>query len=250
VKRAGTILCHRHFRAFCENVNHAANVTLSSQPAAHAIHVGTRIVGVRSYLLLAAELCLQERGSTIDQFARRTGRRARPEILHGGDVAVEGVAVPMTAADLSMFQLSRVYAQGWNAARGLSAGARPNPKIVADLNPYKPGPARLRSMVEAGPLQAVVQRTTRKIVPMTAGSRQLVYWHGLLKKDHEETRCTVQAWEVIHSEGIPPDYRWHRIIDVAKPLRDGVYDLETHGEKFKVRRAKGFWLTAYPVIGV
>jgi len=54
----------------------------------------------------------------------------------------------------------------------------------------------------------------------------------------------------IHSEGIPPDYRWHRIIDVAKPLRDGVYDLETHGEKFKVRRAKGFWLTAYPVIGV
>jgi len=85
---------------------------------------------------------------------------------------------------------------------------------------------------------------------MTAGSRQLVYWHGLLKKDHEETRCTVQAWEVIHSEGIPPDYRWHRIIDVAKPLRDGVYDLETHGEKFKVRRAKGFWLTAYPVIGV
>src|SRR6185437_5213331 len=119
----------------------AANVTLSSQPAAHAIHVGTRIVGVRSYLLLAAELCLQERGSTIDQFARRTGRRARPEILHGGDVAVEGVAVPMTAADLSMFQLSRVYAQGWNAARGLSAGARPNPKIVADLNPYKPGPS-------------------------------------------------------------------------------------------------------------
>jgi hypothetical protein len=31
-------------------------------------------------------------------------------------------------------------------------------------------------------------------------------------------------------------------------LRDGVYDLETHGEKFKVRRANGFWVTAYPVM--
>ena len=83
-----------------------------------------------------------------------------------------------------------------------------------------------------------------------SGSRQLVYWHGLLKKGHEETPCTVQAWEVIDSEGDPPTYTRHRIIDVPKRLRDGVYDLETHGEKFKVRRAKGFWVTAYLVMRV
>jgi len=83
-----------------------------------------------------------------------------------------------------------------------------------------------------------------------SGSRQLVYWHGLLKKGHEETPCTVQAWEVIDAEGDPPTYTRHRIIDVPKRLRDGVYDLEAHGEKFKVRRAKGFWVTAYPVVRV
>ena len=86
--------------------------------------------------------------------------------------------------------------------------------------------------------------------PIMTWSRQLVYWHGLLKKGDEETACTVQAWEVIQSEGDPPDYTRHRIIDVPKRLRDGVYDLETHGEKFRVRCAKGFWVTAYPVMRV
>ena len=88
------------------------------------------------------------------------------------------------------------------------------------------------------------------MAPTMSGSRQLVYWHGLLKKGHEETPCTVQAWEVIDSEGDPPTYTRHRIIDVPKRLRDGVYDLETHGERFKVRHAKGFWVTAYPVMRV
>jgi hypothetical protein len=83
-----------------------------------------------------------------------------------------------------------------------------------------------------------------------ASSRQLVYWHGLLKKDEEETTCTVQSWEVTDSGGGPPDYKRHRVISVSKGLRDGVYNLETHGQMFNVRRINGFWLTAYVIPGL
>ena len=46
--------------------------------------------------------------------------------------------------DYNAFQLSRVYAQGWNAAKRLPADPRPDAKAVAELNPYKSGPERAR----------------------------------------------------------------------------------------------------------
>ncbi|HEY2009562.1 MAG TPA: hypothetical protein VGH23_11265 [Rhizomicrobium sp.] len=47
-----------------------------------------------------------------------------------------------TGAD--SFQLSRVYAQGWNTARRLPANVRADPKTMADLNPYTAEPERTR----------------------------------------------------------------------------------------------------------
>ena len=47
--------------------------------------------------------------------------------------------------DYTSFQLSRIYAQGWNAAKRLPVPeARPDAKAVAELNPYKSGPERAR----------------------------------------------------------------------------------------------------------
>jgi len=80
----------------------------------------------------------------------------------------------------------------------------------------------------------------------TESSRQLVYWHGLLTNGNETSICTVQAWEVTYLEGRTPDYTRHRIIDVSKRLRDGLYELETQGESFKVRRAMGLWSVVDP----
>jgi hypothetical protein len=48
------------------------------------------------------------------------------------------------AAGADSFQLSRVYAQGWNTARRLSANIRADPKTMADLNPYTAEPERTR----------------------------------------------------------------------------------------------------------
>ena len=42
------------------------------------------------------------------------------------------------------FQLSRVYAQGWNAGKRLPADDRRDAKAVAELNPYKSEPERTR----------------------------------------------------------------------------------------------------------
>lgn len=42
------------------------------------------------------------------------------------------------------FRLSRVYAQGWNAARRLPANARTDPKTITALNPYTSEPERTR----------------------------------------------------------------------------------------------------------
>jgi len=79
------------------------------------------------------------------------------------------------------------------------------------------------------------------MAPIIASSRQLFYCYGLLKKDGEEARCTVQAWEITDSDGRPLTHTMQRIIDVSKRLPDGVYDLEALGQKFKVCRANGFW---------
>jgi len=46
--------------------------------------------------------------------------------------------------DYTSFQLSRVYAQGWNAARRLPADARLDAKAIAKLNPHMSDPERTR----------------------------------------------------------------------------------------------------------
>ena len=46
----------------------------------------------------------------------------------------------MTTVDLTPMKLSRVSAQGWNAARGLPASARSDSNAIADLHPYKSDP--------------------------------------------------------------------------------------------------------------
>ncbi|HWF64183.1 MAG TPA: hypothetical protein VN685_06195 [Rhizomicrobium sp.] len=47
--------------------------------------------------------------------------------------------------DYTSFQLSRIYAQGWNAAKRLpAADARLDAKAIAELNPYKSEPERTR----------------------------------------------------------------------------------------------------------
>lgn len=79
---------------------------------------------------------------------------------------------------------------------------------------------------------------------IVADSRQLVYWRGLLKRGDKQATCTVQVWEVKNHEGGPPAYERHRVIKASKRLPDGVYDLETQGQKLKVRRLNGFWIPA------
>ena len=46
--------------------------------------------------------------------------------------------------DYTSFQLSRIYAQGWNAAKHLPTDDRLDAKAVAKLNPYKSEPERAR----------------------------------------------------------------------------------------------------------
>jgi hypothetical protein len=48
------------------------------------------------------------------------------------------------AAGATSFLLSRVYAQGWNAARQLSANAGADAATMAALNPYTSEPERTR----------------------------------------------------------------------------------------------------------
>ena len=49
-----------------------------------------------------------------------------------------------TEAGAASFRLSRVYAQGWNAARQLSANTRADATAMAALNPYTSEPERTR----------------------------------------------------------------------------------------------------------
>ena len=46
--------------------------------------------------------------------------------------------------DAASFRLSRVYAQGWNAARQLSANTLADAASMAALNPYTSEPERSR----------------------------------------------------------------------------------------------------------
>lgn len=46
--------------------------------------------------------------------------------------------------DISPFRLSRVFAEGWNAARKLPATGQLSGERIAKLNPYHNEPARSR----------------------------------------------------------------------------------------------------------
>ena len=48
------------------------------------------------------------------------------------------------AAGAASFRLSRVYAQGWNAARQLTANSRTDAAAMAALYPYTSEPERSR----------------------------------------------------------------------------------------------------------
>ena len=48
----------------------------------------------------------------------------------------------MTATNPTQFQLSRVYAEGWNTARQLPSGT--NPDAASGLNPHGAEPERTR----------------------------------------------------------------------------------------------------------
>lgn len=50
----------------------------------------------------------------------------------------------MTAIPLAQYKLSRVFAQGWNAARRLPPSAHSDLKAIGQLNPYKYEPERER----------------------------------------------------------------------------------------------------------
>lgn len=50
----------------------------------------------------------------------------------------------MTEIALVQYKLSRVFAQGWNAARKLPANAPADARVIGDLNPYKSEPERKR----------------------------------------------------------------------------------------------------------
>jgi hypothetical protein len=46
--------------------------------------------------------------------------------------------------DRASFHLSRIYAQGWNAARELPANIRSDSAAIAGLNPHQSEPERTR----------------------------------------------------------------------------------------------------------
>lgn len=49
-----------------------------------------------------------------------------------------------TLVEYKAFRLSRIYAQGWNAARRLPEDRRVDRQTMAQLNPHKSGPERTR----------------------------------------------------------------------------------------------------------
>ena len=56
------------------------------------------------------------------------------------------MAVKKTIAEPSAFALSRIHAQGWNAAKGLSSDDRAmlDAARISELNPYPTGAERVR----------------------------------------------------------------------------------------------------------
>jgi hypothetical protein len=74
--------------------------------------------------------------------------------------------------------------------------------------------------------------------------QRYVYWDGLLRRNDEETHCSLRATEVTQPGDGPPAHTGYEIIHVSKRLPNGEYDLVTHGERLKARQAKGLWVVA------
>jgi hypothetical protein len=74
-----------------------------------------------------------------------------------------------------------------------------------------------------------------------ANREQLLYWDGVLKGNGQEAVCTVEVLEVTNPAGGPHAYTQFTIINVARSLPDGLYDLEAHGHMHQVRHANGGW---------
>ena len=47
-------------------------------------------------------------------------------------------------ADMTAFRQSRIYAEGWNAARSAPQDVAGDPKAMTRLNPYRADPERAR----------------------------------------------------------------------------------------------------------
>jgi hypothetical protein len=75
-----------------------------------------------------------------------------------------------------------------------------------------------------------------------ANREQLLYWDGVLKGNGEEAVCTVQVLEITNCTGGPHAYTQYKVMNVAKTLPDGVYELEAHGKKQQVRHVNGGWI--------
>lgn len=58
--------------------------------------------------------------------------------------AVAGEPFVTTVVDYKTFQLRRIFAQGWNAARRLPADTRADSQTMAELNPHKSEAERTR----------------------------------------------------------------------------------------------------------
>lgn len=76
-----------------------------------------------------------------------TGHDGRPQIssspIGERQLAHIVMAIAATAgADMTAFRQSRIYAEGWNAARTSSLDAEP--RGIATLNPYRTDPERAR----------------------------------------------------------------------------------------------------------
>lgn len=77
-------------------------------------------------------------------------------------------------------------------------------------------------------------------------NKRIVHWQGSLKGNGHEATCTVEALEIEHPAGGPPAYARYSVMDVSKRLPEGVYELETHGERHSVRHVNGAWIAATP----
>lgn len=76
-----------------------------------------------------------------------------------------------------------------------------------------------------------------------AGTKRLVQFPGLLRGQGKEVACTIEALEIT-SASVPPAYSRYHVIDVSKPLPNGLYELTARGQTKHLRYEGGFWMAA------